>query len=79
MKPAWYAKLPHWGQEAIDQGLHFTAGFLISAVAGPIVSIVVACIRELVQNWGDDNNDYLDMMIDMLVWTLGAIAASLVF
>ncbi len=75
----WYDDLPKLAQEAIDQTLHFGAGFAISALAGPIVSIVVALIRELVQNWGDRDNDYLDMAIDVLVWGLGAALASLVF
>ena len=75
----WYDDLPKIAQEAIDQTLHFTAGFAISALAGPIVSIAVALIRELVQNWGDADNDYLDMAIDVLVWGLGAALASLVF
>ena len=35
--------------------------------------------REIIQNWGDEDNDYLDMATDLLVWTLGATAASLVF
>ena len=75
----WYDDLPKVAQEAIDQTLHFGTGFAISALAGPIVSIVVALIRELVQNWGDADNDYIDMAIDVLVWGLGAALASLVF
>ena len=75
----WYDDLPDIAQEAVDQTLHFVAGFAFSALGGPIVSVVVVLIRELVQNWGDSDNDYLDMTIDILVWGLGAALASLVF
>lgn len=79
MKPQWYEDLPHVWQEVVDQVLHFTAGFLISAFTGPFFSFGFAIGREIVQNWGDKDNDYLDMATDVLVWTLGAIVASLVF
>lgn len=78
MKPGWYKDLPHWGQEVVDQTLHFILGFSIAAVAGLGFSIGMAVLRETVQNWGDDNNDYLDMMIDLLFWTIGAVVASAV-
>lgn len=71
MKPQWYEDLPRAWQEVVDQTLHFVAGFLISALTNPAISIGVAWIRELIQNWGDEDNDYLDLATDLLVWTLG--------
>lgn len=77
-KPAWYRRLPHVWQECVDQSLHFTAG-LVLGFASPILSIVVEIIREWWQNYGDKENDAMDMLTDITVWTLGAVAASLVF
>jgi hypothetical protein len=74
----WYDDLPHVWQEVIDQTLHFGAGFLIGCFS-PILSIVVAVAYEAVQNWGDEDNNYLDLATDLLVWTLGAVVASLAF
>lgn len=78
MKILWYEELPKVWQEIVDQTLHFTAGFLLGAI-NPWLSVGVAVLREIIQNWGDADNDYFDMAIDVLVWTLGAVAASLVF
>lgn len=78
MKLQWYEDLPHVWQEVVDQALHFAAGFLIGAI-NPWLSIGAAVLREIIQNWGDEDNNYLDMAVDILVWTLGAVAASLVF
>jgi hypothetical protein len=73
-----YTELPKWGKELIDQSLHFGAGFFFSLLLGPIVSLVLGGLREAFQNWGDEDNDYTDMAIDLAVWCLG-IAASIVF
>ncbi len=74
----WYDDLPKVWQEVVDQAIHFGLGFLLGCFS-PITSITVAVVYEAFQNWGDENNDYLDMATDLLVWTLGAVAASLVF
>lgn len=74
----WYDDLPKVWQEVVDQAIPFSLGFLIGAFS-PVVSIVVAVVYEAFQNWGDGDNDYLDMATDLSVWTLGAIAASLAF
>ncbi len=45
----------------------------------PLLSVVVCLAREWFQNFGDDDNDAIDMLTDITSWTLGAIVASLVF
>lgn len=75
----WYEDLSEDMQEVVDQALHFGIGFLISVLAGPVVSVAGGALRELVQNWGDEDNNYWDMALDLFVWSLGAVAASLVF
>lgn len=72
--------LPKWAQKTLEQVAHFAAGFLISAVTGsPIFSVAIGVAREVFQNWGDKDNDYLDMATDLWVWTIGAVLASAVF
>lgn len=78
MKFQWYEDLPHVWQEVVDQAAHFTLGFGIGAF-NPLFSISVCLGREWFQNYGDDDNDAIDMLIDIIFWTLGAIVASLVF
>lgn len=78
MKFQWYEDLPKFWQEGVDQALHFTAGFALGCLS-PLFSVGFAIGREIAQNWGDKDNDYLDMALDLLVWTLGAVVASLVF
>lgn len=65
--------------KVLEQVAHFIAGFAISAFTHPLVSVAVAVGREIYQNWGDTNNDYADMALDLFVWIAGAIIASLVF
>lgn len=74
----WYDDLPRVWQEVVDQSLHFGLGFILGAFS-PVFSVLVGIGREIVQNWGDEDNDYTDMAIDVFVWTLGAVAASSVF
>lgn len=75
-----FDELPKWAQKTLEQVAHFGVGFLISAVTGSyVVSVLIAIVREVVQNWGDEDNDYLDMTVDLLVWTIGAVLASVVF
>lgn len=78
MKPQWYEDLPHVWQEVVDQAAHFGLGFVVGALS-PLLSVVVCLAREWFQNFGDDNNDAIDMLADITSWTLGAIVASLVF
>lgn len=77
-KPGWYKNLPHFWQEVVDQTLHFILGFVIGALS-PLGSIAVCLGREWWQNYGDADNDAIDMLEDISVWTLGAIVASLLF
>lgn len=90
----WYDRLSDTGREIIDQALHALSGAAISALAGGVSTIwldgwlaggigaLVASaaggIRELVQNWGDEENDDLGNLIDWLVWTAAGIAIGLV-
>lgn len=78
MKPGWYDRLPHWGQDLVDQSLHALIGFGIGAFS-PLLSIAVCLAREWLQNYGDLDNDAIDMLTDIIFWTLGAVVASVVF
>lgn len=78
MKPQWYQDLPHVWQDVVDQVAHFALGFAIGGFS-PLFSISVCLGREWFQNYGDDDNDAIDMLTDITSWTLGAIVASLVF
>lgn len=78
MKFDWYESLPHFWQEVVDQLIHFLLGFAIGALS-PMLSVAICLGREWLQNVGDDDNDAMDMLEDISVWTLGAIVASLVF
>lgn len=72
-----------WG----EQGLHLLAGGVFAiAVAKWLpfwaswgLSTLIGLGREVWQNWGDDNNDYLDAGADLLFWSIGAALMSLVF
>ena len=72
-----------WG----EQGLHWLAGAAFALAVAKWFpfwaswgfSTALGLAREVWQNWGDENNDYLDAGADMLSWTLGAIVGSLVF
>lgn len=86
-KPRWYRNLSNEWQEVVDQAFHFGLGFVLSTplalfdldLVGILVSVGVAIVREVIQNWGDDDNNYVDMATDLTSWAIGAIAASLVF
>lgn len=78
MEFRWYEELPKVWQEVIDQTLHFGLGLVVGGFS-PLLSIVVCLAREWFQNYGDDDNDAIDMLTDITSWTLGAIVASLVF
>lgn len=79
MRIEFYENLPRWARKTIDQILHFVFGFVIAAAINIPASIMVAVAREVIQNWGDKDNSYSDMAIDVVVWTVGAVIASVVF
>lgn len=45
-------------------------------IAGFVVSLAVGIGREVVQNWGDADNDYLDAAADVLAWAAGSASAA---
>lgn len=85
----WYDALPEWGREIVDQALHALAGASIAGLVGGVLTLwldgwlaggigaLVASAaggtRELVQNWGDEENDDLGNVVDWLVWTAAGV------
>lgn len=83
----WYDDLPRWGRKVVDQILHALGGAAIEAVfawwspwwVGVVVAVVLAIAREVWQNWGDAKNDYVDMLLDVVFFGVGAALMSLAF
>lgn len=81
--PPGYERLPKWGQKVVDQIGHVLIGGGTAALVGGLcllalpawASGLVGAIAgaftmgcyELVQNLGDDDNDYADMAVDLSV------------
>lgn len=77
----------------LEQLAHFAAGLCIAMlsawllafwttdlVAGSVgmgLGAGAAGARETLQNWGDSDNDYLDLAIDVLAWVAGAVLGGL--
>ena len=47
-------------------------------MAGVALSVAVGVAREVVQNWGDADNDVLDSIADALAWASGPAAGALI-
>ena len=49
-----------------------------AGLCGFLASLARGGVREFRQNWGDKDNDYRDMALDLACWTLGATAGFVV-
>lgn len=92
--PDWYRNLPRWAREAIDQLGHALIGGGPAALVGGLCTLalpgwasgLIGAIAgsfamgayELIQNVGDDTNDYLDMARDLGVGIATAIGVGLI-
>lgn len=92
--PTWYEALPDWAQDVIDQLGHVAIGGLPASLVGGIsqiwldggwagliggaVGAVTMGIYELVQNVGDQVNDYADMALDLAVGIGSAVLVGLI-
>lgn len=87
----WYDEQPELIRDIIDQSAHFfgfglgaaLVGGLARIGLGPVASgaigaacgIIAAGVYELVQNVGDDDNDYADLAVDITFEVLGPLFA----
>lgn len=72
----WLEQVAHFGLGAVSAALvAYWTPWYASAAFGAGVGM----LREFFQNVGDERNDVADMIADVLFWSIGAVAMSLVF
>lgn len=91
--PRWYARLPRWKRQIVDQSAHLGIGAgaallagglaLIrlrarwAALIGGLVGTLSGVVREVVQNVGDSDNRVWDAVLDAGVWGIGGALGAL--
>lgn len=87
--PAWWAEqTAHWwAGDAIGSlagwiatlPFHGDARWFAGGCAAITAAAVSAIVREVAQNWGDEDGSVGDAIADAVCWTLGGVRASVPF